>query len=85
MIIGPRGEMLAGPVSGSDQILYADVDLSEAITLKRAQDVAGTYNRFDVFSLTLNKRRHTPITIEGDDSDATSSTIPPQESGEVQL
>ena len=67
MILGPRGETLAGPVCGSDQILYADVDLSEAITLKRAHDVAGTYNRFDVFSLTLNKRRHTPITISGDE------------------
>lgn len=80
MIIGPRGETLAGPVIGGDQILYADVDLSEAITLKRAQDVAGTYNRFDVFALTLNTRRHTPITISGDAAEVADS-----ETGEVQL
>lgn len=69
MIIGPRGESLAGPTSVHDEILYADVDLSEAITLKRAQDVSGTYNRFDVFSLSLDKHRHTPISITGQDPD----------------
>lgn len=63
MIIGPRGETLSGPVTGDDQILYADVDLAEAITLKRAHDIAGTYNRFDVFSLTVNQRRHVPINL----------------------
>lgn len=65
MVMGPRGEVIAGPVSGDDQILYGDADLSEAITLKRAHDVAGTYNRFDVFSLNVNASRHVPITVSG--------------------
>src|SRR5699024_1784172 len=81
MILGPRGETLAGPESGSDQILYADVDLSEAITLKRAHDVAGTYKHCDVFTLKLDKRRHTPITISGDEGKDAGS----HDSDEAQL
>lgn len=64
MIIGPRGEILAGPITEGEGLLYAEVDLSEAITLKRAHDVAGTYNRFDVFDLRLNLKRHVPLTLE---------------------
>lgn len=67
MIIGPRGETLAGPLVEGEGILYADVDLSEAIVLKRAHDVAGTYNRFDVFDLRMNQRRLVPITVAGMD------------------
>jgi len=63
MIIGPRGEMHAGPVSAGEEILYADIDLAEAITLKRAHDVSGTYNRFDVFNFRLNRTRHRPIEL----------------------
>ena len=65
MVMGPRGEIIAGPVSGDDQVLYADANLSEAITLKRAHDVAGTYNRFDVFSLNVNASRNVPMTVSG--------------------
>lgn len=63
MVIGPRGEILAGPMTEGEGLLYADVDLSEAITLKRAHDVAGTYNRFDVFDFRVDQRRHVPVTV----------------------
>lgn len=61
MIVGPRGELVAGPLSDGEGILHATVDLSESVALKRAHDVAGTYNRFDVFELSLNKTRHVPL------------------------
>lgn len=63
MIIGPRGDLLAGPMVEGEGILYADVDLAEAIILKRAHDVAGTYNRFDVFDLRMNQQRLVPISV----------------------
>lgn len=72
MVMGPRGEILAGPVSGDDQVIYGDAQLSDAITLKRAHDVAGTYNRFDVFSLNVNATRHVPITVSGTTPRSTS-------------
>lgn len=68
MILGPRGETVAGPIVEGEGILYAEVDLSEAIVLKRAHDVAGTYNRFDVFDLRMNQRRHVPITVTAAES-----------------
>ena len=47
----------------------ATVDLNEEIVLKRAHDIVGTYNRFDIFDLRVDKRRHPAITtIEQDDA-----------------
>ena len=40
----------------------ATVDLNEEIVLKRAHDIVGTYNRFDIFDLRVDKRRHSAIT-----------------------
>lgn len=53
-IIGPRGQIVAGPMGPGEGILYADVDLNQIITRKTVQDFAGHYNRPDLFTLTLN-------------------------------
>lgn len=50
----------------------ATVDLNEEIVLERAHDIVGTYNRFDIFDLRVDKRRHPAITtIEQDDASST--------------
>jgi nitrilase len=54
-IIGPNGEILAGPTSEKEEILYAEVDLSLVTAAKRMFDVAGHYARPDVFKFTLNR------------------------------
>ncbi len=48
-ILGPTGEILAGPQSKEEGILYADIDLREIIAAKRKFDVVGHYSRPDVF------------------------------------
>jgi nitrilase len=63
LILNPAGEILAGPVEGVEGVLYADLDLSDEIIAKQAQDIVGTYNRFDIFSLTMDKSRPVPITV----------------------
>ncbi len=60
VIIGPGGKVLAGPVFNEEKILYAELDLEEVIRGKYEFDVAGHYNRPDVFSFHVNKGSGTP-------------------------
>jgi nitrilase len=50
MIVGPDGNVLAGPVSETETILYAQVDPELARTSRRHFDVVGHYARPDVFT-----------------------------------
>ncbi|MGH3357793.1 MAG: carbon-nitrogen hydrolase family protein [Nocardioidaceae bacterium] len=63
LIVGPRGETVAGPLVGTEGILYADVDLAEEIALKQAHDIVGTYQRLDLFKLEVDTTRHEPVVI----------------------
>ncbi len=49
-IIGPTGEVLAGPAGPGDEIIYADADLGQIVRSKLVHDFAGHYQRMDVFS-----------------------------------
>lgn len=68
--------MIAGPLIGEEGILHAELDLQDAVSLKLAHDIVGTYNRFDVFQLTVNSTRHTPVTIIGQNTTATPPSQP---------
>lgn len=54
VIVGPLGEVLAGPVYGRETVLTADIDLDDTIRGKYDLDVAGHYGRPDVFSLMVD-------------------------------
>jgi len=56
VIVGPLGEVLAGPVYGREAILTADIDLDDTIRGKYDLDVAGHYARPEVFTLTVDER-----------------------------
>lgn len=60
-IIGPAGQILAGPMEGNKEgILYAEADLLASSRARLVSDYAGHYNRADVFSLTVN---NTPVEL----------------------
>lgn len=61
MIVGPSGSIVAGPLVGEEGILLAEIDLAQSIRLKQIHDIVGTYNRFDVFSLAVERRRLVPV------------------------
>lgn len=48
-------------VTDTEAILFADLDLNECIEGKQYHDVAGGYQRHDVFSLTVNRQRRSPV------------------------
>lgn len=56
LIVGPLGEVLAGPVYGAETILYADVDLDQRTRALMDLDVLGHYARPDVFRLEVDTR-----------------------------
>ncbi|MBI4455911.1 MAG: carbon-nitrogen hydrolase family protein [Acidobacteria bacterium] len=55
-ILNPMGEYIAGPQDGAETILYADLNLEEVARGKIVQDVTGHYQRFDIFSLHVNRQ-----------------------------
>jgi len=53
-IVSPLGAVLAGPVFGSETMLYATIDPAEIARGKFDFDVTGHYARPDVFQLTVD-------------------------------
>jgi nitrilase len=54
-IIGPAGDVIAGPLGAEEDILVAELDLERCAEEKLAHDYAGHYNRSDVFSLHVRR------------------------------
>jgi len=54
-VINPKGQILAGPLEAKEEILYAELNMSEIIEAKRMFDVAGHYSRPDVFNFSVKK------------------------------
>jgi nitrilase len=54
-IIDPMGKVLAGPAKGTQEILYADLDLGLIPDAKRMFDAAGHYARPDVFRFDVDR------------------------------
>jgi nitrilase len=63
VIVGPDGQIVAGPLRDDYGILYADVDPEMSPALHRTLDVAGHYGRPDIFTLTVNRSPREPITF----------------------
>ncbi len=63
-IIGPDGDMLAGPLVNEEGILTAKANLGTAMFQKMIADHAGHYTRPDVFSFKVNATRKQIVGIE---------------------
>jgi nitrilase len=61
VIVGPTGDIVAGPLHEQYGILYGDIDASRASDLHRTMDVAGHYGRPDIFTLTVDRSPRPPI------------------------
>jgi nitrilase len=55
VIVDPYGEILAGPITEHEGILYADVDTETVRQSRRQFDVTGHYARPDVFRLDVRR------------------------------
>lgn len=66
-IVGPLGELLAGPKYGEECILTADLDRAALARAKFDFDVVGHYARADVFRLHVNDKPMRPVVFDSDD------------------
>jgi len=67
-IVAPNTRVVAGPAVGHTEIiLYADMDFDAGIRMKLRHDLAGHYNRPDIFRLLLN-RQAAPLIHESADT-----------------
>jgi len=59
-VVGPEGDLLAGPLEGEAGIVYADVDVERARLSRRQFDPIGHYARSDVFRLVVDTEAKPP-------------------------
>jgi nitrilase len=62
MIVGPLGDMLAGPLEGGEGLLTARIDPGEVLRARYDLDVVGHYARPDIFTLTVDERPRPGVT-----------------------
>jgi nitrilase len=60
-IVGPLGQVLAGPEREGERILSADLDLDDIPRAKFDFDAVGHYARPDVFRLTVDEEPRPPV------------------------
>ncbi len=78
VIVGPLGDIMAGPIYGREAILAADIDLADTIRGKYDLDVAGHYARPDIFRLIVDETPRSPV------ANAAPGVVDRDESGETQ-
>lgn len=79
-IIGPSGDVLAGPLLDAEGILTAKANLGQIAYLKMIADHAGHYTRPDVFDFRVNARPKQVAVFEGREDAA----IPPEVCAAIQ-
>jgi aliphatic nitrilase len=60
-ILTPMGDYLVGPNVKGETVLCADIDMEEVVAGRYMHDITGHYNRFDVFTLNVNRSTHHPL------------------------
>ncbi|WP_321782893.1 carbon-nitrogen hydrolase family protein [Paraburkholderia sp. J94] len=68
VIVGPLGEILAGPLHGETGLVVAEIDTDELIRARYDFDVVGHYSRPDVFALSVDERAKRSVQFTGGES-----------------
>lgn len=64
VIVGPFGDVLAGPLENESGLLTASINLDELAGARYDFDVVGHYARPDIFSLTVDERPKPAVTFK---------------------
>jgi nitrilase len=63
-IVGPDGNVIAGPETERETIVYAEVDRTEVARQRQLFDPVGHYSRPDVFTLQVDTRSKRPVVFD---------------------
>ncbi|MEK6350465.1 MAG: carbon-nitrogen hydrolase family protein [Burkholderia sp.] len=66
LIVGPLGDVLAGPLRGEAGLVVAEIDVDELTRARYDLDVVGHYARPDVFSLSVDERAKRTVSFTRD-------------------
>lgn len=80
-IVAAGGEVLAGPLTGSEGVVTADVDLDAPRRHKRMFDPAGHYARADVLRLSVDRAARPAAVFLGDPDGLAAPPGPGDEPG----
>jgi hypothetical protein len=76
VVLDPTGISLGKALCRDEGILYADIDLARSVEPKQFHDVVGSYNRFDIFALTVNRSARPPARFIDEKWDSAGSKVP---------
>jgi aliphatic nitrilase len=82
VVIGPTGSPLGEALCRDEGILYAEIDLAQSVEPKQFHDVVGSYNRFDIFSLSVDRTPRRPATFIDEPQAPPDSKVPRTEERE---
>ena len=66
VIVGPEGQILAGPLVDQEGMVVAELDVAESRASRRQFDPVGHYARPDIFQLRVDTRPRTAVVFEGE-------------------
>jgi len=77
VVVGPDGDVLAGPLIGEEGILYTDMDAGRARAIRHQFDPVGHYGRSDVLKLSVDTTARSSVSFGSGDSNelATSDAL----------
>lgn len=82
MIVGPDGSVRSDIRSDEEGLVLAEIDVSEALEYKQHHDMAGYYNRLDIFALRVNRARPELVQFERSNLVGPLSHVETSDSGE---
>ncbi|MFL9924031.1 carbon-nitrogen hydrolase family protein [Herbaspirillum lusitanum] len=83
--VTPTGSQTGDVLQKDEGIAYADFDLNACVEPKQFHDVVGYYNRFDVFNLSVDRKRLQPVTWrKADSADGAATAALRKEEGEAE-
>jgi nitrilase len=71
-IIAPGGDIIAGPLTGEEGIVTAEIDAEVARAGRQQFDPVGHYSRSDVLRLTVDATPRAAVTFRRDDADVSA-------------
>jgi len=69
VIVGPMGDILAGPIYGEEGMICAEIDTADLVKARYDFDVVGHYSRPDVFSLHVDTQAKHSVVFSNDKLD----------------
>jgi len=85
-IIGPNSLVVTGPNAGGEGIVYAEVDLNDVLIPKLIHDFTGHYNRFDIFTVNVDRRVRAALSAGGGEpAEARDREAPAERAGVLSL